>query len=532
MSNPFLKEQKLFSIISPCYGDDWKHLQKNAQTLNEQEYKKFEWIIVFDGKSKQGEKELTKLKKKYKFPISWHTIKHAGAPAARNYGATVAKGDYFCFLNADNYLYPEALRMWANAFEDPKINRVWGLYDNIMPDGSVQGAIHMLPRSPNGEIWYEGFKYSNYCDSTLPIRRSSYIPWDETVKSLQDWDWAIRQLKRDNFQGKDWKFIDHSFFMAEAPEKGGLSDDSHQNWIERTDYIRDKNGIPKSDIVVCSIGAANHGFHIAQKLGADYLPMPSYKAHKYKLIYLIGFYTAENPQMPIATSLHMQVFADAPKAKKIIHWVGTDIYQLRWNCCFEKIKAIKDWMKKDKIINLTEVGFTRKELKEVGIGSKIIPIPPKQLNDPIPLPKDFAVAIYESSASPMYHPEIMTKVMRAMPDIKFYLFGEDSVKGQKGKNFEHLGYIKMDKWMSKFSCNLRISLHDGLPLLPIEFMTAGRQVITNVPVKGAIVVKKTIKDIIAGIRKAQKETIDPKWGKYWKKEMDYQKYAKRVRRLI
>jgi hypothetical protein len=530
MANPFEREQKLFSIISPCYKKDWKHLQKNAQTLNEQEYKKFEWIVVFDGKNAYGEKEMRKIKRKYDFPVYWYVIKHGGAPKARNFGATKAKGEYFCFLNSDNYLYPQALRLWANAFEDPKINRVWGIYDNMTPEGKVMPGVSLLPRYPDGRVWYKAFKYSNYCDSSFPIRKSAYIKWDETVKSLQDWDWAIRQLKRDNFEGKDWKYIDESFFLAEAPEPGGLSDDSHQNWIARTDYIRNKNKIPKSDTVVCSLGAAHHGFHIADKLGADYLPMPSYKAHKYKKVYLIGFYTQENPQMPMVTRLHMETLADT-KATKIIHWIGTDIFQLRWNCSFEKIKAIREWIKKNKVINLTEANFTHRELKEVGIDSKIIPIPPKQLNNPIPLPKKFAVAVYESSLSPMYHEDIIKKVIRAMPDIQFYLFGDNTVKGQKGKNFKHLGYVDMSKWMPKFSCNLRITLHDGLPLLPIEFITAGRQVITNVPIKGAIRTDKKIKNIIAGIRQAQKEQIDPKWGDYWKEELDFDKYVKRIRRL-
>ena len=527
MVNPFEKEQKLFSIISPCYKNDWKHLSKVAESLAQQDYKKFEWIVVFDGKNAYGEKEMKKVKRKYpNLDISFYSITHSGAPAARNYGATKAKGEIYVFLDSDKYLYTETLRMWATAFENSEINRVWGTYDMIAQNG-IQKGFGMAVTYPNGDVWYPSFKYSNYCDSTFPIRKSAFIKWDENCKSLQDWDWAVRQLKRDNFQGKDWKFINHSFFAAENVEEGGLSHDSHLNWIERTDYIRNKNGIPKSNICVVSLGAPHHAFHIADKLGADYLPMPSYKPHNYKAIYLIGFYTKEDPVNPITTRAHMSVFGDN-KGKNIIHWIGSDIYQMRWNCCFEKIKAIKEWMKENKIINLTEFEPTYKEMKEIGIKTKIIPIPPKKLNLPISLPKEFSVAIYENETNKMYYEDLMPKIVEAMPDVKFYYFGDDSKKGQKGNNFEHLGYVNMDEWLPKFSANLRISVHDGLPLLPIEFITAGRQVITNVDLKGTIRANTDPKTIISGIRTAQKEQIDKKWIKYWKKELDFKKYKRRI----
>jgi len=530
MANPFSKEQKLFSIITPCYNDDYKHLTNVAMALSEQEYKQFEWIVIFDGKSVEGEKELKKVMKKYKLDISFYTIEHGGAPKARNFGQTKAKGDYYIFLDADKYLYPESLRMWANDFEDPKINRTWGTY-GLIAEKDVQHGLGTAVTYPDGSVWYPSFKFSNYCDSTFPIRATAYIPWDEKCKSLQDWDWAIRQLKRDNFQGKDWKYSNHEFFVMEPVHEGGISDDSHKNWIERTDYVRNKNGIPKSDICVTSLGAPHHGFHVAEKLGADYLPMPSYKPNKYKMIYLLGFYTKEDPSNPITTRLHMQVFENQ-KGKKVIHWIGSDVLNLRWTCNFEKIKALKQWFKDDKIIQLSEIDYIYDELDEVGIKTKIIPIPPQKLNTPIPLPKEFSVAIYENETNPMYHTELMDKIVKAMPDIQFYFFGDNSKKGKKGSNYEHLGYINVTEWLPKFSCNLRISVHDGLPLLPIEFMTAGRQVVTNVKLKGCIVVDKDIKDIIKGIRQAKKENIDLKWGKYWTKELDFKKYIKSIRSLL
>jgi len=49
------------------------------------------------------------------------------------------------------------------------------------------------------------------------------------------------------------------------------------------------------------------------------------------------------------------------------------------------------------------------------------------------LPKEFSVGIYLPSRD-LYNPQLMEEVIRAMPDVKFYLFGDESRKGQKGDN--------------------------------------------------------------------------------------------------
>jgi hypothetical protein len=190
-------------------------------------------------------------------------------------------------------------------------------------------------------------------------------------------------------------------------------------------------------------------------------------------------------------------------------------------------------MKAEKVINLAEFKPTWEELKEVGINAQIIPMPPKSLYDPMPLPEKFSVGIYENgTGANVYNVPLMEDVARAMPDIKFYFFGDETKKGQTTDNTEHLGFIDMKEWMPKLSCCVRVTVHDGLPLGPVEFMMAGRQVVTNVRLEGTIQVKANKKDIIEGIRKAQQSSIKPKWGPYWKKVLDQGKYIRFIYSLI
>lgn len=527
--NPFNKDEQLFSICTPCYGETYVHLEQMAKTLNNQEYKKFEWIIVFDGKHPRGEKLLKKIIKDYpELTIKYETIEHGGAPKARNHAFSLSKGEYIVFLDADIFLYPEALRVWSNEFDsNPKLNRVWGIYDLIDNEGNVLSTIGQPPVL-NDDVWYPALKFSNFISGNFPLRRRACPKWDESLKSLQDWDFTIQMLKPD-FKGKDHKFLNHHFFATPMPHEEGISMDSHKNWQARVKEIREKHNLPISDIVVTSLGAMNHAYPTCEMLNADFLPMPSFKPHTYDIVYLLGFYLREDPNYPgMVTRSHMKVF-EGNKGKNIVHWIGTDIWDLHRHCSFDKIKELKEWFKENKVIHLCEADFTQKELEEVGIKAKIVPLPPKKVYSPVELPKKFSVGVYLPGRD-LYNESLVMEVVRAMPDVQFYFFGDHTRKA-KGENWEYLGYIDYDEWIPKMSCNLRITIHDGLPLTSVQFLTAGRNVITNVPVKGAIHVQPTLKDIVAGIRKAQREPLSKKVSEFWIKELSVEKFIKTIRGL-
>lgn len=515
--NPFSKEEKKFSIIAPVYKNTWSTFDYFFKCLSESSYKEFEVIVSFDGENKRGKKELDKYIKKYPdMDIKSCTQEWGGACKARNAGAKIATGDYLTFLDPDVYLYTDTLRTWANAF-DKDTDVVWGFYD--IQSGEEKYTIGSnVPVDAKDRPMYWAFRFSNFMSGANPMRKEAFVGWDESVKSLQDWDMWQRTLLKDNFEGKRFKFIRKSFFLTDAPRKDGVSSDSANNWIERVKYVREKNGIPISKVCVCSLGAPYHGVNTAKLLGYDYLPMPSFKPNNYEAVYLLGFY-------PNGVEGHIQALQGAKK--KIVHWIGTDIYQLGHTLSVATWRELLDYFKKEKITHLSEADFTQKELKELGIKSKVVPIPPSKLYKPMPLPKKFTVGIYENPTQNMYAEELMEHVARSMPDIDFKFFGNDSKKG-KYNNVEHLGWVDMDEWIPKLSCNLRITKHDGLSLTVLQFLSAGRNVVTNTPVKGAIIVKPERSDIIKGIRMAQERLLDKKWSKYWTNEVFTNKFRKRI----
>lgn len=312
-----------FSIITPIYGDTYKNLPYYFTCLKNQTFKDFEVILVFDGPNK-GLKVAEELFKKYKFEGEIIIREfHEGACAARNAGAKQAKGKYFAFPGGDCYLAPSALQEWYDAFEkNPKINRIWGKY-NIY-DGLETYTIGMAP-SDNNKVLYEAFKYSNYCDGTFPVRKTAFTLWDESLKSLNDWEWVVGQLSKTNFKGDDFLFIDKVFFEAEMPKIGGLSYDSRENFIQRAKYIKEKHKIPTYDKVVGTVNIDKKALEFSKKIKAEFVPNPSYREHRYKQVYSYGF----NCKSDYSAMANTKIFNLPGDYERIIIWRDEDVKDFR-----------------------------------------------------------------------------------------------------------------------------------------------------------------------------------------------------------
>jgi hypothetical protein len=195
-----------------------------------------------------------------------------------------------------------------------------------------------------------------------------------------------------------------------------------------------------------------------------------------------------------------------PKAKRIIHFVGADIYWLR-KFPWESLKLLSGALKDSADYILSENQTAHDELLEYGIPSQIVPIPSYTLYwEPTALPKDFSVGIYlvapgnntGESNFDKYCYEHTLSIIRGMPDVQFKGYGYGG-KDLRYPNLKHYGLIPRDKWpmfVYDNSCYLRICRHDHNPMASNEFLMAGRSVITNIPTPGSIYINTGGKDEI------------------------------------
>lgn len=97
----------LISIIVPIYnvGD---YLEKCVNSIVFQSYRNIEVLLIDDGSTDNSGTLCDILAKKFKRVYSYHK-ENGGLSSARNYGLDRMKGEYFFFVDSDDYLLPGAI---------------------------------------------------------------------------------------------------------------------------------------------------------------------------------------------------------------------------------------------------------------------------------------------------------------------------------------------------------------------------------------------------------------------------------------
>lgn len=102
----------VFSIITPTYNRA-SFLQRAYESVANQTFRNFEWIVVNDGSTDNTEELVQQLSRTSPFPIRYFYQKNSGLHIARNSGISLARGSLCVFLDDDDLLLPHALeRFW------------------------------------------------------------------------------------------------------------------------------------------------------------------------------------------------------------------------------------------------------------------------------------------------------------------------------------------------------------------------------------------------------------------------------------
>lgn len=512
------KKKSKISFIMPVYNSK-KTVADAVESILTQDYPEVEVVLVDDGSNEATKKVLRRLEKKKRVTVLYR--KHEGACQARNAGAKVATGDYFSFLPSDATLSPDAARRWVEALDELKeFAFLYGGYRFREKDGSPGHVFWSQPFDPYFHDQYP------YIDGSFPLRREAYPwdnngGWDPNIKSLQDWDFWLAVIKQKKGKGL---YVQDIFFETEYPKEGGLSYDSSKHWLERTREIKEKWGIEESKICVTGPGAAFHAMNLAKTLGVDYRPTPAFKPHSFDVIYLIGYYLNH----PVCQG----VFAGF-NGKKIIHWVGSDIWQLMHLSLVERrniVSALNQFVD----VHLAEFKHTAKELKELGIRvDGIVPLPSRKFFKPTPLPKKFTVAVYMPAQNQeFYFKEFCEKVAKSLPEFDFKFYG-DPLTMHKRKNITSVGYVEdMDKFIRECSAIMRFTQHDGMPLSLVEFLSAGRRVLFNIKIPHVSYMSGLDLDMAKyHLTEMSKKGLNEEGMKYWRRHCSPAKYKKTILKL-
>jgi glycosyltransferase involved in cell wall biosynthesis len=538
----------------PVYNKE-KRVKESILSIMNQDYLNTELIVVNDGSTDKSVREIKKAKKqltkdqlsRFKF-IDFDENK--GACHARNAAIEAGRGDYFAFLPADAFLYPGVSRFWVASLDDqPEIDFVYGMYRFIerkekFGQHIADDSKGVYPSKPFDPYLLET---TNYIDGTFPVRKSMLEKmakwnteyygeetgaWDHNVKSLQDWDFWLNAVKQHGAKGEH---VPDVFFETDIPESTGLSGDSSRHWLKRLREIKEKHGIPMRKICVVSFGAQFHGINIAKMLDANFSTNPSFKPHEYELLYVVGAY----PQFinEIYDTMRVALHPKAPMspARKVLHWIGSDVMAMR-ELPRKHLELAREFFGKVFDEQLCECPHIQRELKDLGIKAKIVPLPSKTY-DPMPLPEKPTVACYQPGGGmgELYMPGLMKEVAKKMPDVNFIFYGNPGARGKK-KNIRYVPFVEgkqLDKLIKDSTTLVRLTIHDGLPLSIPEFVMAGRSVVTNVPLPHIDVVTGdfSLEGVIRAIKAALKKTASKAAMEYYRKLMDPKKFKRTIHRL-
>ena len=120
----------MISIIIPMYNSE-KYIEKCIESILNNLYKNFEIIVVDDGSTDDS----IKIVKKYT-NIKLLYSNHAGPGSARNVGIENASGDFIFFLDSDDTINPNTLKILKNNIK--KYDIVIGNYNIIYDNGDIE----------------------------------------------------------------------------------------------------------------------------------------------------------------------------------------------------------------------------------------------------------------------------------------------------------------------------------------------------------------------------------------------------------
>jgi glycosyltransferase involved in cell wall biosynthesis len=209
----------MVSIIIPCYNAD-KYLKVSIDSIIAQTYTNWELLIIDDGSTDNTEAFIKTFKDER---IQYFYQQHKGVSAARNLGLEKMSGDYFCFLDADDYMPPRSLENRYNKFQNrEELEFVDGVINTFSKD--LKTKLKTWKPSYSGNPLGELLKISDSCffGLTWMIRKKAHIKYrfQENISHGEDLLFFLEISKH----GGLYDFVDDDVLHYRKGHKSAMSD--------------------------------------------------------------------------------------------------------------------------------------------------------------------------------------------------------------------------------------------------------------------------------------------------------------------
>ena len=137
-----------FSVVIPVYNKE-KFVTKTLKSVLDQTFTDFEIIIVNDGSTDKSEVKILEFKDSR---IQYYSKKNEGVAVARNFGIEKATSDYICFIDADDFWFPNFLETMHRFISELPEQKVFAAAIEIETKNKTIPAHYSIPKKSDFEI--------------------------------------------------------------------------------------------------------------------------------------------------------------------------------------------------------------------------------------------------------------------------------------------------------------------------------------------------------------------------------------------
>lgn len=250
----------LVSIIVPTYNQEGYIIEAVESCLN-QTWKDIEVIVVDDG-STDATRELLK---PYidRGLIVYIYQNNSERSAARNNGLRASKGEFIQFLDSDDLLDNDKIRVQVEYLAaHPEI---FGVYcDSKQFTDSLDNCSVIKPKALSGDITHELVKWNFMTINSALIRRDECF-FDESLNTAEDWDYWLRL----SLKGFKFSYLDASACYVRW--HGGNTSYNMKNMLSGELKVLDKLEIVGKYPGLIKYGKFQRLFRIKSPEAKDYL---------------------------------------------------------------------------------------------------------------------------------------------------------------------------------------------------------------------------------------------------------------------
>lgn len=317
------------------------------------------------------------------------------------------------------------------------------------------------------------------------LARARHVVWNydfphvRSAKGTEQVISTLRELRQSHEQGTlQTNDAGREFVLSEFARPGVARsferrlDDAAQKQAERMQ--RPAHRVAISGLGLFCAHVANHAARVAPEWETRLLRTSSRLEVLTSIITLFScdvWYSIGSP----VTDRWVHLAARLLRKPRVIHWVGSDIDNLREN---PQLRAL---LLSPRTMHLAEVAWTAEQLCEFGFNPRIAPLPPRHTDAQcLPLPDRFTVMLYvPRTRTDFYGRPAFERLMQRLAgmNIRYVAVGGGTIAAPAGEELINLGWKdNLQDVYKDVSMLIRYTPHDGLSLMVLEALSFGRHV--------------------------------------------------------